>query len=143
MQEVRREIPRFSQTITDIQNETADATREIADNFLDSQKEVITSFQSVWTPIVQRTTPANIIGGTPLFFFSPEQIADIYARTVGTMTEAYVASTRMATNLMFAGLEATRAATNYSRQNSKELSRVTSNTARTFAQTAKETVQHQ
>jgi hypothetical protein len=45
--------------------------------------------------------------------------------------------------LMFAGLEATRATTNYSRQNSKELSRVTSNTARTFAQTAKETVQHQ
>jgi hypothetical protein len=42
--------------------------------------------------------------------------------------------------LMFAGLEATRATTNYSRQNSKELSRVTSNTARTFAQTAKETV---
>src|ERR687884_292086 len=55
IEEVRRETPRYSQTITDFQNETAEATREIADNFLDSQKEVINSMQSAWAPIVQRT----------------------------------------------------------------------------------------
>jgi hypothetical protein len=32
--------PPDTQTVTDFQNETAKATREIADNFLDSQKEV-------------------------------------------------------------------------------------------------------
>jgi hypothetical protein len=49
------------------------------------------------------------------------------------MAEAYVASTRMTTNMMFAGLEATRATTtNYTRQNAKEASRITSNTARAF-----------
>ena len=138
--ELRSETPRYSQTVTDFQNEGADATREIADNFLDSQKEVINSFQSVWTPVAQRTT-TNIMGATP--FFSPQQIADVYARTIGAMAEAYVASTRMATNMMFAGMEATRATTNYARQNAKEASRITSNTAKTFAQTAKETVQVQ
>ena len=51
IEEVRRETPKYSQTITDFQNETADATREIADNFLDSQKEVINSIQYAWTPI--------------------------------------------------------------------------------------------
>jgi hypothetical protein len=76
-------------------------------------------------------------------FFSPRQMADVYARTSGAMAEAYAASTRMATNMMFAGMEATRATTNYARQNAKEASRITSNTARTFAQTAKETVQVQ
>ncbi len=76
-------------------------------------------------------------------FFSPQQIADIYARTIGAFTEAYVASTRMATNMMFAGLDATRTTTNYARQNAKEASRITSNAARAFAQTAKETVQVQ
>jgi hypothetical protein len=144
IEEVRRETPRYSQTITDFQNQTADATREITDSFLDSQKEVINSIQSAWTPIVQRTGYNWTIGiiGTP--FFSPVQIADIYARTIGAITEAYVASTRMATNVLFAGIEATRATTNYTRQNAKEAARITSNTAKTFAQTtAKETVQVQ
>jgi GTP1/Obg family GTP-binding protein len=40
IEEVRRETPRYSQTVTDFQNETADASVEIADNFLESQKEV-------------------------------------------------------------------------------------------------------
>ena len=136
IEEVRRETPRYSQTVTDFQNETAEATREIADNFLDSQKEVINSIQSAWTPVVQRTT--NNIMANP--FFSLGQTADIYARTIGAMTEAYVASTRMATNVLFAGIEATRATTNYARQNAKEAARITSNTAKTFAQTARETV---
>jgi hypothetical protein len=144
IEEVRKETPRYSQTVTDIQNETADATREIADNFLDSQKEVINSIQSAWNPIVQRTgynwTTTTGMMGIP---FYPREMADVYARTIGTMTEAYVSSTRMATNMLFAGIEAFRATTNYTRQNAKEAARITSNTARTFAQTAKETVQVQ
>ena len=143
LEEVKRETPRYSQTITDFQNQTADATREIADNFLDSQKEVINSIQSSWTPIVQRTGYNWTTGmiGTP--FLSPREMADIYTRTIGAITEAYVASTRMATNSLFAGIEATRATTNYARQNAKEASRITSNTARTFAHTSRETVQVQ
>ena len=140
IEEVRRETPRYAQSITDFQNQTADATREIADNFLDSQKEVINSFQSAWAPVAQRT-PTNIMGQTP--YFSPQQVADVYARTIGAMAEAYAASTRMATNVLFAGLDASRATTNYARQNAKEASRVTSNTARAFSQTARETVQTQ
>jgi uncharacterized membrane protein YgcG len=140
IEEVRRETPRYSQTVTDFQNETAEATREIADNFLDSQKEVINSMQSAWAPVAQRTG-----GGyywTGMMMLSPREMADIYARTIGAMTEAYVASTRMATNMVFAGMEAARATTNYTRQNAKEAARITSNTARTlFAQTAKERVQ--
>ena len=145
IEEVRRETPRYSQTVTDFQNETADASVEIADNFLESQKEVINSMQYAWAPMAERIGQAahywTTTGITP--FFSPREMADIYARTVGAMAEAYVASTRMATNMMFAGLEATRAATNYTRQNAKEASRITSNTARAYAQTAKETVQVQ
>jgi hypothetical protein len=140
IEEVRKETPRYSQAITDFHTQTVDATHEIADTFLDSQKEVINSLASAWTPVVQRTT--NNMMATP-FFFSPGQIADIYARTVGAITEAYVASTRMANNVLFAGLEATRATTNYTRQNAKEASRITSNTARAFAQTSREAVQVQ
>jgi hypothetical protein len=142
IEEVRRETPRYSQTVTDFQNETAEATREIADNFLDSQKEVISSMQSAWTPIVQGTGYNRTIGMMGVPFYSRE-MADIYVRTIGAMIEAYVASTRMATNMLFAGIEAARTITNYARQNAKEAARITSSTTRTFTQTAKETVQVQ
>ena len=145
IEEVRRETPRYSQTVTDFQKETADASVEIADNFLESQKEVINSMQYAWAPMAERIGQAahywTTTGITP--FYSPREMADIYARTIGAMAEAYVASTRMATNMMFAGLEASKASTNYARQNAKEVSRITSNTARAYAQTAKETVQVQ
>jgi hypothetical protein len=149
LEEVRKETLRYSQAITDFQVQAVDATHEITHNFLDSQKEIINSIQSAWTPVIQRTTNNNnnlttaTTTTNPFLFFSPGQIADIYARTVGTITEAYVASTRMATNVLFAGIEATRATTNYARQNAKEAARITSNTARTFAQTSRETVQVQ
>ncbi|MFL6525041.1 MAG: hypothetical protein ACJ70Q_02735, partial [Nitrososphaera sp.] len=53
IEETRRELPRYSQTVTDFQNETADASVEIADNFLESQREVINSMQSVWPPLTE------------------------------------------------------------------------------------------
>jgi hypothetical protein len=148
MEETRREAPKYSQTIIDFQNETAEATREIADNFLESQAEIINSMEAAWTPMAQRAGREqegyNWIAGMtemPFFYFSPRQMADMYARTIGAMAEAYAASTRIATNLAFAGMEVTRATTNYARQNSKEAARITSDTARTFGRTARETVQ--
>jgi hypothetical protein len=151
IEEVRRETPRYSQTVTDFQNETAEATREIADNFLDSQKEVINSMQSAWTPFAERTSSSG--SGNNNYWMmgmmmqpwswmgmSPRDMADIYARGISAMTDSVAASTRMATNMMFAGIEASRATTNYARHNSKEIARITSNTARIFGQNTGETV---
>jgi hypothetical protein len=144
IEEVRRETPRYSQTVTDFQNETAEATREIADNFLDSQKEVINSMQSAWTPFAERTGGGGYWMGTtqPWWWMglSPRDMADIYARGISAMTDSLAAGTRMATNMMFAGIETTRATTNYARHNSREIARITSNTARIFGQTTRETV---
>lgn len=150
LEEVRRETPRYSQTVTDFQNETAEATREIADNFLDSQKEVINSMQSAWTPFAERTSSGG--SGNNNYYWmmgmmqpwswmgvSPRDMADIYARGISAMADSVAASTRMATNMMFAGIEASRATTNYARHNSREIARVTSNTARIFGQNARET----
>ncbi|MFL6523737.1 MAG: hypothetical protein ACJ70Q_02740 [Nitrososphaera sp.] len=47
-------------------------------------------------------------------------MADVYARNIGAMAEAYVASMSMATNMIFAGMEITQATTNFTRQNAKE-----------------------
>jgi hypothetical protein len=152
IEEVRRETPRYSQTVTDFQNETAEATREIADNFLDSQKEVINSMQSAWTPFAERTSSSG--SGNNNYWMmgmmmqpwswwmgmSPRDMVNIYARSISVMTDLVTASTRMATNMMFAGIEASRATTNYAKYSSKEIARITSNTARIFGQNTRETV---
>ncbi len=157
IEEVRKETPRYSQTVADFQNETADATREIADNFLESQKEVISSMQSAWTPFAERTGGSNNnnwmmmgmmqpwwswMGMSPWWWMgmSPRDMVNIYARSISAMTDSVAAGARMATNMMFAGIEANRATTNYARHNSKEVSRITSNTARIFGQNTRETV---
>jgi hypothetical protein len=67
-------------------------------------------------------------------------MATIYARNISIMTDFITASTRMVTNMMFAGIEASRTATNYARYSSKEIARVTSITARAFGQSTRETV---
>lgn len=147
IEEVRRETPKYSQTITDLHNETAEATREIVDNFLDSQKEIINSIQLAWTPFAERAGGGSASRSwmgmyQPWWWMalSPKDLADIYARSISTMTDWLAASTRMATYMMFAGMEATRATTNYARQNSREIARITSHTVRIFGQSTRETV---
>ena len=56
------------------------------------------------------------------------------------MTDLVTAYARMVTNMMFAGIEASRATTNYAKYSSKEIARVTSITARIFGQNTRETV---
>jgi hypothetical protein len=155
IEEVRRETPRYSQTVTDFHNETAEAMREITVTFLDSQKEVINSMQSAWAPFAERTSSSSSDGSSNNYWMmgmmmqpwwswwmgmSPRDMVNIYARSISVMTDLVTASTRMATNMMFAGIEASRATTNYAKYSSKEIARITSNTARIFGQNTRETV---
>ncbi len=94
IEEVRKETPRYSQTVVEFHNETIDATREIADNFLESQKEVISSMQSAWTPFAERTGGSNnnnwMMGMMQPWWWmgmSPRDLADIYARSISAMTD--------------------------------------------------------
>lgn len=151
IEEVRRETPRYSQTVTDFHNETAEAMREITATFLDSQKEVINSMQSAWAPFVERTGSSDVSGNNNYWMMgmmqpwwwmgmSPRDMVNIYARSISAMTDLVTASTRMVTNMMFAGIEASRATTNYAKYSSREIARVTSVTARIFGQNTRETV---
>jgi vacuolar-type H+-ATPase subunit H len=44
-EETRREIPKYSEAMTDFQRQTVDVTREMADSFLESQRDIANSFQ--------------------------------------------------------------------------------------------------
>ena len=125
-EEARKEMPRYSQTMTDLQSQTIEATREISESFLDSQKEVINSMRYTWG----RYPRADAARGWPM---SAREASEAYGRWISSIADYSVAATRMANNMMHAALETTRISTNYAKENAKEMSRVTSNVAKSLS----------
>src|SRR5919108_6435825 len=48
--EARKDIPHYTQIVNEYQEETIQAARQIADHYLESQREIINSIQSAWLP---------------------------------------------------------------------------------------------
>ena len=101
--EARREIPRNTEAINDYQEHTLQTTKEITDSYLDSHKEIIKSFQSIWVPYVE-----NIRAVFWDNWASPQRITEIYTRTVSNCVDNTIVTTRIANNAIFANMGAFR-----------------------------------
>jgi hypothetical protein len=136
--QAKREIPRYTQIVNDYQEQTIQAAREIADNYIDSQKEIINSFQkSAWIPYIENTYGMQYWTTT---FLSPRRMTEIYANVVSSFTDNMVAATRLANNMIFANMETVRTVTQQAKDNAKDLSRISVNTAKTFEHASRETL---
>jgi hypothetical protein len=133
IEEARREIPRNTQAINDYQEHSLQVTREITDSYLESQKEIIKSFQPTWVPYEE-----NAYGAFWNNWASPRRAAEIYVRTVSNFADNVIATTRIANNAMFANMESFKTFLQREKEDVKEFSRIGVNTARTFAQTSKD-----
>jgi hypothetical protein len=108
------------------------ASKEIADSFLESQKQIIQSFQSSWIPYFENTYGAFWNN------WAPRRVAEIYARTVSNCADNVMATTRIANNTLFANIDAYKAFVQREKDDVKEFSRIAANTARTFENTSRE-----
>ena len=129
--EARSQIPRYTQAVSDYQEQTIQAAREIADNFLEAQKEIINSFQSAWRPYMETTSTTN--------WMSPRSMAELYANLVSSFANNVITAIRLTNNMIFGNMEAFKTSINQAKDNTKELSRIGVNTARTFEQTSRDT----
>ena len=134
MDEARRQIPRYTQAVNDYQEQTIQASREIADTYVESQKEIINSIQSAWIPYVE-----NVYGVFWNYWISPRRLTEVYARAVSSVADNTIAVTRLANNTVFANMEAFRTSVQHAKDNAKELSRIGVNAAKTFEQTSRDT----
>jgi hypothetical protein len=135
--EARKEIPRYTQTVNEYQEETIQASREIADNYIESQKQIINSLQSAWVPFAE-----NTYGVFWNYWVSPRRATELYARTVSRVADNTIAATRLVNNTVFANMEAYRTFIQHERDNAKEFSRINVNTAKTFEQTSRDTARN-
>jgi hypothetical protein len=133
--EAIKEIPRFTKAVNEYQEETIQATKDIADNFLESQKEIIHSLQSLWIPYVE-----NVQNSYWSYWTSPKRATENYARVVSNITDSTIASTRLANNVFFASMETWKTSVQNARDNAKEFSRLNANFAKTFENVAKDSL---
>ena len=131
--EAVKEIPRFTKAVTEYQQETIQATKDIADNFLDSQKEVIHSMQSLWVPYIE-----NVQNSYLSYWVSPQRVTENYARAVSNITDSTIVATRLANNYIFASMDAWKNSIQHARDNAKEFSRLNANVANTFENAARD-----
>ena len=136
--EARSQIPRYTQSVKNYQEQTIQAAREIADNYLDSQREIINTFQSACIPQIEN---ANKVFWSN--WMSPRQATELYANMVSSFANNMIAATNLVNNMIFANMEALKTSIQQAKDNTKELSRIGVNTAKTFEQTSRDSITRQ
>jgi len=119
--EARREIPRYTDVISDYQENTVQAIREVADSYIESQKDIIVNSYQLWSN----------------WMISPIQIAEDYSKVVSNLADNAISATRLTNNAISANLQAFNTSVQTAKENAKELSKISGNTIRTFQQVSK------
>src|ERR671912_1225150 len=122
--EARKEIPRYTQIVNDYQENTIQAIREITDNFVDSQKDIIVNSFRLWSDWIP----------------SPRQVAENYGKIVSSFADNAVAATRVINNSLFANLDSVNTSVQHTKENVKELSKIGANTVKTFQQVSSDNI---
>lgn len=131
--EARKDIPRYTQIVNEYQEETIQAARQMADNYLESQREIINSLQSALVPQIEAANKVVTSNWT-----SPRHVTEHYARLVSAFADNTIAVTKLVNNAVFASLEAFKTSVQTARDNVKEFSRIGVNSAKTLEQTSRD-----
>ena len=108
------------------------AVKEISENYIESQKSIINSFQSAWRPYQQNVnTSINT-------WNSPEAVANAYSRFVSNIADNTVTYLRTTNNLVFASLDAYKTTMQHAKENTKQIFDINAKTAKTFEQNSRE-----
>ena len=126
--EAAREIPHYTERLGDIQEQTIQTTREIADNYIESQKEIISIYQSVWTPFIENANSRF----WNYWSISPKGIAETYGTVISSFADNVISVTRLTNNAVSANMELFSTALQQTKDNSKEFSRLGINAAKVF-----------
>jgi hypothetical protein len=130
--EAAREIPQYTQKLGDIQEQTIQTTREIAYNYIEAQKEIISIYQSVWAPFIKN---ASIIFWN-YWSISPKGMSETYGTVIRSFTENVIAGTRLTNSTISVNTKLLSTALQQTKDNSKELSRLSINAAKIFSETS-------
>ncbi|HEX5519851.1 MAG TPA: hypothetical protein VFX18_05375 [Candidatus Nitrosocosmicus sp.] len=130
--ESKKQIPRFNDIVNSYQEQALQTTKEISENYIESQKSIIHSLQSAWGPYQQN------IHTTINSWNSPEAVANTYSRFVSNVADNAVSALRTTNNMIFSSLDAWKSTLQHARDNSKHLFSLNNNAVKTFEQNSRE-----
>src|SRR3982751_1431295 len=130
--ESKNQIPKYNSIVNSYQEQSLQTAREISEEFIDSQKEIISSLQSAWRPINENYS--SIVTS----FASPDSIAKAYTRFVSNVADNTVSAVRLTNNVIFSNLDSWKSVLQHAKDNSKHLSNLSVNTAKTFEQNSRQ-----
>jgi len=109
--EARREIPQYTQRITEYQEKTIQTVKDISSDFIEAQKEVIGSFQSQ----LDRSGVWNL--------YNPERIAENNAVMVNNFTSYLLNTSNLINNALASNMRVYNTALEQTRDNLKTLTK--------------------
>ena len=129
-----KELPQYTQMIGDIQEETVKVMREVLDNYIESQKEIISIYQSVWTPYLENANSRF----WNYWWISPKGFAETYGTVVNSFADNVVSATRLTNNAISTNIGLASTVLQQTKDNSKEFSKLGVNAARVLNETSKD-----
>jgi hypothetical protein len=135
VKEARKEIPRYTEAVNEYQEQTLGAVEEIAENYIESQKEIINSFQqSTWVSQIGNAYQAFWSN----WMLSPKKTTETYASMVSRYLDNTFTAARLVNNMTFVNIEAFKTSMQQTKDNAKEFSKIAVNNAKMFEQAAEE-----
>src|SRR6478736_6752811 len=132
IQESKNQIPHYNNIVNSYQEQALQATKEITENYIESQKSIINSFQSAWGPYQQNFN--NKVNTC----MSPDAAVNAYSRFVSNVADNTVTYLRTTNNLVFASLDAYKTTMKHAKENTKQIFDINAKTAQTFEQNSRE-----
>ena len=119
IREARNQIPRYTETVNQVQEQTLQATKDIAESYLDYQKQAIDSFQSVSTPYMQNVN--NQLLNTQDYF---RTMPEIYSKLVNNYAENTIAMSRIFNDMAFSNVQVFKHIVDNTKKQSKHLAEI-------------------
>jgi inorganic triphosphatase YgiF len=131
--ETKSQIPRYTNVVKNYQEQALESTGKMVEQYVEAQKSVMDSVFS--------TSAAYYENANRMFnnWYSPRLPTEIWARAVSNIAENISASARINNDILFGNIDAFGNAFGRAQRHTEELSRINVNSAKTIANTAKET----
>ncbi len=119
IREARNQIPRYTETVNQVQEQTLQATKDIAESYLEYQKQTVDSFQSISTPYLYNVNN-QFLNSQDYFRRMPE----MYSKLVNNYAENTIAMSRIFNDMAFSNVELFKNVVDNTKKQSKHLAEI-------------------
>ncbi len=134
VKEAKKEIPRFTEAINSYQEKTLETAKELAENHIDSQKEIINLFQqSAWMSRLRENTYETLWPN----WISSKWITEAYTKMISTYVDNVIADVRLSNNMLSMNMEVYKTSLRQIKDNVNVFSRIVVGNAKSFEKAMK------